>query len=74
MKLISIPIIIVSFAIGLFFVNFVHPEKKLIYVYPNSNNLEKVQYVDKANNCFYANKVKTSCKSNHNIKEIPIQT
>lgn len=75
MKLISIPLIIISFLLGLFLVNFVNPEKKIIYVYPNSSNLDRIQYVDKAKNCFYANKFKTKCNLGiNNIKEVPIQT
>ena len=55
MKLISIiniPVFIVSLSIGLLFVYLSNPPPTTIYVYPTPYNIDKVQYKDKANNCF----------------------
>ena len=74
MKFISLPIFIVSLAVGLFLTYITAPDPKIIYVYPTPENVDKIQYVDKANNCysFKANEVK--CPSDNNkISQIPIQ-
>lgn len=74
MKFISLPIFIISLAIGLFLTYITIPEPKIIYVYPTPNNIDKLQYVDKANNCykFKANKVKCPTDPSK-IATVPIQ-
>ena len=72
-KLINIPLFIVSLALGLFCVYVTAAPNKVIYVYPTPDNLDQIQYIDKANNChkFRANEVR--CNSSDNVKDIPIQ-
>ena len=74
MKFINLPIFIISLAVGLFFVYITNPDPKIIVVYPTPNNIDKVQYVDKADNCFSYEYKKTQCPTDKSkIKEIPVQ-
>ena len=71
---ISLPIFLVSFAIGLFFVYIIGPESKTIYVYPSPQNYMKTQYKDSTNQCFQFKPVETDCPLNPlSIKKTPIQ-
>jgi hypothetical protein len=72
---ISIPIFLISFAVGLFFIYILGPEMKKIYIYPSPENVDKVLFKDKANNCFYFDEKTVDCpKDEELISKIPIQT
>lgn len=72
---ISVPIFILSFAIGLFFVYILGPDIKTVYIYPNPENIDKMLFKDKANNCFSFDEEIVDCPSNKSlISSIPIQT
>ena len=71
---ISLPIFIISLALGLFFVYIMGPDMKTIYVYPNPDNVGKVQYKDRADNCFQYQSDEVKCPTNPSlIKGTPIQ-
>jgi hypothetical protein len=71
---ISIPIFLASFIIGLFFVYFLGPEQKIVYIYPTLDNYTKLQYKDKASQCFELKPVATDCPINPlSITTMPIQ-
>ncbi len=53
----SLPYFIVSLAIGLFYVYVMAPAPTVIYVYPTPENLDDVEYRDKADTCFKFNAV-----------------
>jgi hypothetical protein len=72
---ISIPIFLVSFAIGLLFIYALGPEMKKIYIYPSPENVDKVLFKDKADNCFNFEEVIVKCpKDEKLISKIPIQS
>jgi hypothetical protein len=71
---ISIPIFLISFALGIFFVYVLGPEMKTIYVYPTPENVNKILFKDKANNCFKFVEEIVDCPKNKKlISTIPIQ-
>lgn len=74
-KYVSLPIFLISFAVGLFFVYVLGPETNAIYIYPSPQNYMKTQYKDNANQCFEFKPVETTCPINpFSIKKIPVQT
>ena len=71
---ISIPVFLISFAIGLFFVYILGPEMKTIYVYPTPENVDKILFKDKASNCFTFEEQMVDCPKDETlISSIPIQ-
>lgn len=73
-KYISLPIFLISFAIGLFFAYILGPESKNIYVYPSPENYMNIQYKDNVNQCFEFKPLETTCPINPlSIKTVPIQ-
>ena len=71
---ISLPVFLISFAVGLFFVYVIGPESKTIYIYPSPENYMKTQYKDNAGQCFQFKPVETQCPINPlSIKSVPIQ-
>ena len=72
---ISIPAFLISFAIGLFFIYVLGPEIKTIFIYPSPENVDKVLFKDKAENCFYFDQLEVKCPDNESwISKIPIQS
>jgi len=71
---ISLPIFLISFAVGLFFIYVLGPEMKTIYIYPSPENVNKVLFKDKAENCFLFEEEIVECPKNESlISNIPIQ-
>lgn len=71
---ISLPVFLISFAIGLFFIYILGPEMKTIYIYPSPENVNKILFKDKAENCFSFEEEVVDCpKDKTSIFSIPIQ-
>lgn len=72
---ISIPVFLISFAVGLFFIYILGTEMKTVYIYPTPENVEKILFKDKADNCFNFEETTVDCPTNESlIYKIPIQT
>jgi hypothetical protein len=70
----SFPIFLISFAVGLFFVYIYGPEMKTIYIYPSPENIDKILFKDKADNCFKFEANEIKCPTNESlISKIPLQ-
>jgi hypothetical protein len=73
-KYISLPAFLISLAIGLFFVYIFGPEQKTVYIYPSPENVEKILFQDKGENCFKLDAKQVKCPQDDNeIVKIPIQ-
>jgi hypothetical protein len=71
---ISIPVFLISFTIGIFFVYILGVEPKTIYIYPSPENVDKILFKDKADNCFYFDEQEVECPKDESlISTIPIQ-
>ena len=74
LKFINIPIFILSFIVGIIFNYITEPEKTPVNVYPTPDNIEQIEYTDKAGNCFKFGHKKVKCPDDKKkIKVIPIQ-
>jgi hypothetical protein len=71
---IHLPVFLISFAVGLFFVYILGPELKTIYIYPTPENINKILFKDKADNCFSFEEQYVDCPSNNSLlSKLPIQ-
>lgn len=71
---ISIPIFLISFALGMFFIYILGPQMKKIYIYPTPEIVDSILFQDKADNCFEFKAIEVKCPKNENeIFKIPIQ-
>ena len=61
MKFISVPVFILSLAIGIFVVYISQPPTQVIYVSPNPENEDRVLFKDKADNCFRFTSKEVKC-------------
>ena len=74
-KYINIPVFIFSLAIGMFFVYIFDDSNRKIYVYPNPENADLIQYKDATDTCFSVKQNKVECPTNpKDISKIPAQS
>ena len=71
LKYINIPLFVISLAIGLFFDYIYQADKRTIYVYPKPDNVELIQYKDKAGTCFNVKQASVKCTAG--TPTIPVQ-
>jgi len=73
-KYIDIRFFLISFAIGIFFVYITLGESHKIYVYPTPENVDMIQYQDKADQCFEFKETPVQCPNDKKqMFEVPVQ-
>jgi hypothetical protein len=73
-KYISFKVFLISLAVGILFVYLSSPTPTVIMVYPTPDNVGRVEYKDKADNCFKFEATEVKCPSDKSkIKTIPVQ-
>jgi len=73
-KFLKLHVFILGFLIGIVFVRLSSPEHNTVFVYPTPDNINHLEYKDKADNCFAYNVKKVTCpKKKNNIKNMPVQ-
>jgi len=71
---ISATTFLISLAIGLFIVYVYGSDMKVIYVYPSPENITKILYKDKADNCFTFEETEVECPDDpKKISVLPVQ-
>lgn len=71
----NFPVFIVSLALGILFVYLANPNDKVIYIYPTPDNVNNLEFKDKANNCFKYSANNVECpKDSSKITDVPIQS
>lgn len=75
LRFINVPVFIISFALGVFFVYIFMPETRTILVYPTPENVSLLQYKDATGACFQLREEVVECpKSESEISKIPAQS
>jgi hypothetical protein len=73
-KYISLPVFIISFAVGMLCSYLWGDDLKIIHIFPTPNNVKKIQYVDKSGNCYSYQYKEVQCPSDKSlITETPLQ-
>jgi hypothetical protein len=73
-KYLSFKVFIASLALGLLFAYLSSPPPTIIHVYPTPENADKMEYIDKANNCFKYRALEVKCPADRSsIKTVPVQ-
>ena len=74
-KYIDVPIFIISLIVGVLIMYYTMPDLRKIYVYPTPENVDLLQYKDKAGNCFAYKEHEVPCPKNERlIAKIPVQS
>lgn len=63
MKFVNLTVFLVSFSIGILLIYLHSPKKQIIYIYPQLDNLDKIQYKDRSNTCFNISAKEATCKN-----------
>ena len=62
-----------SLVIGIFIAYIFQKKKRVIYVYPTPENINKIQYEDKTNTCFSFEMKNVECPKNNLLEKYHIQ-
>ena len=69
------PTFICALAVGLFFVYVTQSQKQVVVVYPTPENVDRIQYKDRAGTCHEFSAASGTCpKDAASIQTIPVQS
>lgn len=72
---ISLPVFLISLAVGLFVVYILGPEETIVYMYPTPKNVRKMLFKDKTDECFKYVQTEVECPSDNSlIQEAKMQS
>jgi len=63
MKFLNMPLFLMALSLGLFVSYISGPQGNTIYVYPNPDNLEKINYRDNSDTCYKFSAQQVKCPS-----------
>ena len=64
---VSLPVFLISLAVGLFVVYILGPEENIVYMYPTPKNVRKMLFKDKTDECFKYTPVEIECPSDESL-------
>lgn len=64
---ISLPVFLISFAVGLFFVYILSPPPNVVLKFPSPYNAGKITYRDKSDTCYVYKAEQVSCPMNKEL-------
>ena len=67
LKYISVKVFIASLCLGLLFAYLSSPPPTIIHVYPTPDNVDQLEYKDKANNCFKFDVSEVTCPADKKL-------
>lgn len=74
MRFIHLPTFIISLALGVFMVYMIEPPVKDIFVFPNPENIDKLDYIDHTDTCFGFKAEEVKCPEDiENIQNYNVQ-
>jgi hypothetical protein len=68
----NLTFLVISFAIGIFFVYISTPSPQVILKFPSPYNTGKITYKDSSDNCYKYEHKKVDCKTSSNVIPQPI--
>tara|TARA_E500000178_G_scaffold140786_1_gene140457 strand:- start:1191 stop:1427 length:237 start_codon:yes stop_codon:yes gene_type:complete len=72
-KIINLRVFLLSLFLGLIFI-YLNDDRKKINVYPTPSNINKVEYKDRAENCYEYTMEQVKCPSKSSqINHVPVQ-
>ncbi len=72
---VSLPIFLISLAVGLFVVYILGPEQTMVYVYPTPKNVHSMLFKDKTDECFKYSAREVECPEDASlIQTTKVQT
>ena len=72
-KIINLKFFLLALFVGLIYI-YINDDRKKIIIYPTTSNFDKIEYKDRADNCFKYNLKEVKCPAKKtSIKNIPIQ-